>query len=89
VKGVMIDGKPARAKKVTIGGKARVGTKVFMTLGEGRKREVRMMLGALGYEVLRLERKAFGPLALGNLREGEYRSLTAGEIKKLKNCVKS
>jgi 23S rRNA pseudouridine2605 synthase len=48
-------------------------------LTEGKNRQIRRMLQALGIEVLRLVRVAIGPLQLGKLAKGEYRPLTAEE----------
>lgn len=53
-------------------------------LREGKKREIRRLLGALDYRVFELCRIAFGPLSLGDLRPGEGRFLTRQEIQKLK-----
>jgi len=52
---------------------------VEIILDEGKNRHVRRMLAALGIEVLRLVRVAIGPLQLGNLAKGTYRSLTSDE----------
>jgi 23S rRNA pseudouridine2605 synthase len=54
-----------------------------LTIHEGRKRQVKRMCEAVGHPVKGLERVAFGPLALGNLRPGRYRRLTAAELKRL------
>jgi 23S rRNA pseudouridine2605 synthase len=51
-----------------------------LTIHEGRKRQVRRMCEAIGHPVSRLERVAFGPLTLGNLRPGRYRRLSAVEV---------
>ena len=48
-----------------------------LTIGEGRKRQVRRMCEAVGHPVEELERVAFGPLRLGGLAVGEARLLTA------------
>ena len=50
-----------------------------ITLDEGKNRQLRRMLAALGVEVLRLVRVAIGPLQLGKLAKGRYRPLTPGE----------
>lgn len=56
---------------------------VKLVLTEGRKREVRRMLGKVGYPVKRLVRLAVGPIALGSLEAGEWRYLTPEEVKLL------
>lgn len=50
-----------------------------ITLDQGKNRQIRRMLAALNLEVLRLVRVAIGPLQLGTLPKGEYRSLTSEE----------
>jgi 23S rRNA pseudouridine2605 synthase len=54
-----------------------------LTIHEGRKRQVRRMCLAVGHPVKRLERVAFGPLVLGDLRPGSYRRLTRDEVELL------
>ena len=61
--------------------------RIKIVLKEGRKREIRRMLGYLGYKVKRLKRVREGPLRLGNLKSGQYRFLTKQEIVKLKKAV--
>ncbi len=60
------------------------GFSVSITIGEGRKRQVRRMFEALGLQVWRLRRMREGPLHLGSLAEGKMRRLTAGEVAALK-----
>ncbi len=54
-----------------------------LVLEEGRNRQVRRMLDALGYATLRLVRVAIGPLALGKLARGAVRPLSASELAQL------
>ncbi|MEO8217466.1 MAG: pseudouridine synthase [Acidobacteriota bacterium] len=56
------------------------GCVVDITITEGRNRQVRRMLEALGNEAMALERIAFGPIRLDSLKEGEYRQLTDEEV---------
>jgi 23S rRNA pseudouridine2605 synthase len=51
-----------------------------ITIHEGRKRQVKRMCEAVGHPVRRLQRVAFGPLALGELKPGAHRRLTAAEL---------
>jgi 23S rRNA pseudouridine2605 synthase len=50
-----------------------------IVLDEGKNRQIRRMLSALGIEVLRLMRVAIGPLELGRLAKGGFRVLTKDE----------
>ncbi|AEV15497.1 RNA-binding S4 domain protein [Thermus sp. CCB_US3_UF1] len=52
----------------------------FLTLAEGRKREVRRMLQAVGYPVKRLLRVQVGPIRLGDLPPGKWRRLSEAEV---------
>lgn len=58
-----------------------------ITLGEGRKREVRRMCERVGYPVEKLARVRLGPLALGKLPPGHHRMLTAREVRALRYAV--
>ena len=52
---------------------------IEITLDEGKNRQIRRILEALGVEVLRLVRVAIGPLQLGVLGKGTYRRLEKSE----------
>jgi 23S rRNA pseudouridine2605 synthase len=56
-----------------------------LVIHEGRKRQVRRMCQAIGHPVVALQRIAFGPLNLGRLKQGDYRFLTAEELRLLKS----
>ena len=56
---------------------------IELTIREGRNRQVKRMCEHVGHRVRRLERVAFGPLALADLPEGGHRLLTAAEVKAL------
>ncbi len=56
---------------------------LVVTLREGKKREIRRMLRALGRDVLRLQRIRIGPVHLGSLPPGAWRELTDVEVAKL------
>ena len=73
------DGRTAPARVKRLG-----PDRVEITIHEGRKRQVRRMLEAVGHPVLALERVRFGPLWLGKLPEGQHRRLTSTEIEKLR-----
>ncbi len=54
-----------------------------VTLGQGWKRQVRRMFGAVGEPVRRLVRVRFGTVRLGDLGPGEARALTADEVARM------
>jgi 23S rRNA pseudouridine2605 synthase len=60
--------------------------RIEITIHEGRKRQVRRMLDAVGHPVVALERVRFGPLWLGRLGEGRYRRLSAAEVERLRRA---
>jgi 23S rRNA pseudouridine2605 synthase len=60
-----------------------VGRDVELTIHEGRKRQVRRMLDAVGNPVRELRREAIGALRLEDLGEGAFRELTAAEVETL------
>jgi pseudouridine synthase len=59
-------------------------TEFLMTIQEGRKRQIRLMLAACGYKVIYLRRLSHGPLKLGEMRKGSWRPLTQDELDELK-----
>jgi pseudouridine synthase len=88
--GVMLDDgltAPARARLIGATG-AKLGLETIeLTLHEGRKRQVRRMLEAMGHRVVRLHRIRYGPIELGALRPGEWRNLSAQEVKALRKAT--
>lgn len=60
-------------------------TIVELDLAEGRYREIRRLFESQGLEVERLVRTQIGPIKLGELRPGRWRTLTPGELKTLLN----
>ena len=57
-----------------------------ITITEGRNRQVRRMVAALGAKVLKLMRIAIGPIVIGDLAVGASRELTAKEVAGLLGC---
>jgi 23S rRNA pseudouridine2605 synthase len=84
--GVRMEGeaRPTAPAEVRVTAREADATVLLVTIHEGRNRQVRRMFEAVGYQMLYLRRMRFGPLGLGDLRRGEYRELTAGEVKALK-----
>ena len=68
-----------RAIKTTHNGK----TAFQITIREGKNREIRRMLSAIGHETLLLRRLSMGPVKMGDLARGSWRFLTEQELQKL------
>lgn len=58
-------------------------TSMYISIREGRNRQIRRMIEKFGYKVLMLRREKIGELSLGELKEGKYRELTKEEIEYL------
>jgi pseudouridine synthase len=54
-----------------------------ITITEGRNRQVRRMVEALGAKVLKLVRTAIGTIRIGDLQIGKYRALSDKEVREL------
>ena len=57
-----------------------------VVLTEGKNREVRRMLEAVGFKVLKLVRTRIGPLTLDGLQVGQWRDLTPAEVARLRDA---
>jgi len=81
--GVDLDDGPARALSARLIDSGAGRSMVEMVMMEGRNREVRRMLEAVGYPVTRLVRTAIGGLSDSKLPPGDHRRLTATDIQRL------
>lgn len=82
------DGITAPAKVTNIRRSTTGGTAFSITIHEGRNRQIRRMLEAVGHRTLRLKREAYGPLKLGELRPGEWRYLSEEELAALARAAR-
>jgi 23S rRNA pseudouridine2605 synthase len=55
-------------------------TTLRITVHEGKKRQIRLMMAAVGHPVIKLTRVRVGPLRLGALAKGTWRELTPAEV---------
>jgi 23S rRNA pseudouridine2605 synthase len=78
--GVELEDGQARAARAKIVASSRGRGAVQLVMTEGRKREVRRMLAAVGLPVSRLVRLRIGGVRLGGLPPGEHRELTLDEV---------
>src|SRR5688572_18325938 len=100
-RGIPLDGRKTLPAEVVVlnrgagRGAARAGSEegreregvLLITIREGRNRQVRRMCEAVGHPVQRLKRTKIGPLGDRRLKPGEWRELTAPEIKALKSLA--
>jgi len=73
--------------EVEVTGRNRNGDILRVTIHEGRKRQVRRMMEAAGYPVVKLHRGEYGMLTDEGLESGDFRPLTREEIRTLKKLA--
>ena len=81
--GIVVDGEHLHAKSATL---LRAGDRtawIEFVLDEGRNRQIRRLLAAFDFEVLRLVRGSIGAIELGELAKGAWRTLSEEEIASL------
>lgn len=82
--GVYLDGVKTSPAKVEVIGATRFGTKLEITIHEGKNRQVRRMFEAVGCIVKKLKRTREAGLILGHVPLGHWRKLTEAEVNMLK-----
>lgn len=82
-RGIELDDGPTAPAEVKILERGSAGSVVELVLAEGRNRQARRMLDAVGHPVRRLVRTGIGPLKLGRLKPGTYRKLGPEEVRQL------
>ena len=87
LRGVELEDGTAKAKSARTVASSRGRGAVRLVMTEGRKREVRRMLDAVGLPVTRLVRLRVGPVTLERLRSGEHRELEQDEVAALFRAV--
>ena len=80
-KGISIDGIDYGSIKVEIENKAGTNAWLVVSLTEGKNREIRKVMKAIGLEVARLIRLSYGPFQLGALKKGEVREVPGKVLK--------
>ena len=81
--GVTLDDGPTAPARVRLVGERSDAAAVELTIHEGRNRQVRRMLDAVGHPVTRLTRTRVGSLHDERLQAGEWRTLTVDEVRAL------
>lgn len=82
--GVVDGGETLRAGAVSLLRQGERTAWLEVTLDEGRNRQIRRLLAALGFDVQRLVRIAIGELTLGELAKGQWRHLSDPEVAALR-----
>jgi 23S rRNA pseudouridine2605 synthase len=79
--GVTEGGEKVSARSAVVRKRSRRESHLVVTLAEGRNREIRRLCAAVGHEVTRLRRVAFGGLELGDLAPGRWRELSVEDLR--------
>ena len=80
-RGAFLDGRRVRPQRLVVLQRSPARSRIEVTLGEGRKREVRRLFASLGLPVSRLRRTAIAALRLGALAPGRCREMTPEEVR--------
>ena len=83
IRGVQHEGQTLKAAAARLISTNQSRSVLELDLAEGKNREIRRLLSCLGLEVERLQRTRIGPIRLGELPPGKWRTLTEPEIKSL------
>lgn len=78
--GVIVEGRRTARCRMKILSTRGGRSKVEVELHEGRKRQIRQMFETIGFRVIHLHRKRYGPLTLQGLKTGERRELHESEV---------
>jgi len=79
----LLDGKPTAPARLSVVKRQGDSTLLRIVMHEGRKRQIRRVASLLGHPVQELKRMRLGPLQLGTLETGQWRTLTAKEVREL------
>jgi 23S rRNA pseudouridine2605 synthase len=85
-RGVSLEDGPAAADQVAYLD-PQSKTDVALELHEGRNRQIRRMMEALGHTIVQLERAKYASLTTGSLQRGEWRRLARREVRTLRDRV--
>ena len=77
--GIFIDRKKTEPAKISFVNKYD-NKKIYVSIHEGRNRQVKKMFEEFGYKIKKLHRTKYGNLKLGNLKEGGWRNLSKEEV---------
>ena len=81
------DGRMTSPARVRVVKEETFSTELLITIHEGRYRQVRRMIEAIGHQTIWLKRVGFGPIMLHDLPRGQWRRLNEVEIRALKKAA--
>jgi 23S rRNA pseudouridine2605 synthase len=85
--GITLDGRLSLPKQVRVLKSSPERSVVELTIREGKYHQVKRMFAAVGHQVVKLKRIAYGPLRLGRLGPGAWRELSQEELAALENAT--
>ncbi len=85
--GVVLDDGLARPVRLEVAAPVKECGNLTLVMTEGRKREVRRLMYAVGFPVVTLKRVRFGPVKLGDLPPGEWETLSSHDVLALGKCA--
>lgn len=88
-KGVVIDGRKTAPAKIKLKRTLEKNSEIYITIKEGRNRQIRKMFDKIGHQVLKLERISLGKLTIGDLPLGKFRPLSVEELKYVKSLTEN
>ncbi len=86
-RGIALEGKMTTPAQISFLEKKAGKAWVMMRIAEGRYHQVRKMFDAIGHRVTKLRRVAIGPLELSGVEPGEWRYLTAKEVREMNDYM--
>jgi 23S rRNA pseudouridine2605 synthase len=86
--GVMLDGRKTARAQVRVLRRDPFSTDLLLIIHEGRNRQIRRMVEAVGHQVVGLKRVQYGEVTLGDLQRGQWRELTVAELVSLRHAAK-
>src|SRR5512138_1139069 len=85
--GVRLEDGPAKALEAVVHERTEKNTWIRIVVGEGRFHLIKRLCEAVGLQIQRLYRPEFGGVTVEGLRAGQFRALTAVEVKAMKAMV--
>jgi pseudouridine synthase len=85
--GVELDNGMTWPANIELISRSKNSSRFYITIHEGRKRQIKRMCQVLGHSVATLRRVEYGGIKLGNLKAGAYRILRQEEVDLLKSSV--